>query len=516
MSELRITLKGPSDCATIPIVVEVLDDEMNRHWHGSINIGGTQSVTVPDPHPSDPPTRYAVLASLPSGQRAKAIVTVRGDVPVQDVAIEVAPTAIDSEKIKLQWAQVSRPSTFQRRSLQPNQLRSIWLRLWGRRAGGVWTVLPWPTQQATRDADLALVQYDLMLGGRSAYREYYIQIGGPTYRWRLMAVPPEDILVLVKGIELPPSDHESIPIDPIEVSLTTPAQHADVLLRYMRRGEMEEARQVSDVIIQQNLATRATASPLTSIIVGYFLLRTRDMKRLRQWLTRPAPAIRQTADVALIDAWYQLRARVPRPDRAREALITAVSRGMPVYTRGMRLLLDGLQIFDQPDETPDPELQAEVHSALRRVSRYAAALVWQAPTTTFYALDPDTPTPNSREIRRGLPDDPAGVIFLSDVSDDDLRWKGLMVDEAPLYATTESPMSFGADPTALDAPSGVMAALPSMAPTTERPTPEHLRRIALGEVMPTAVITAEYPTMTEAIPASPSLADTAERQVTTS
>jgi hypothetical protein len=85
-------------------------------------------------------------------------------------------------------------------------------------------------------------------------------------------------------------------------------------------------------------------------------------------------------DGAILEGWLALRMRdrEPRLDEARVALLEAERRGVPVYTAGVRRLVDGLLLLSgeaRRSGTPDDEVDA----ALVRVRR----LAWQ--------IDPEQP-----------------------------------------------------------------------------------------------------------------------------
>jgi hypothetical protein len=61
--------------------------------------------------------------------------------------------------------------------------------------------------------------------------------------------------------------------------------------------------------------------------------------------------------------------------QARMRLLQAVQRGTPIYSVGVRLLIDGLELFaDCADLRGEPD--DEVKRALRQIRRYAAAMDW--------------------------------------------------------------------------------------------------------------------------------------------
>ena len=60
-------------------------------------------------------------------------------------------------------------------------------------------------------------------------------------------------------------------------------------------------------------------------------------------------------------------------------------------TEGMRLLIDGLQLFADYAQA-NGQSDDSIHSALENVRRRAAAVDWNQRLTTFYGSRPDSPS----------------------------------------------------------------------------------------------------------------------------
>src|SRR5262249_844788 len=153
-------------------------------------------------------------------------------------------------------------------------------------------------------------------------------------------------------------------------------------------------------------------------------------------------------DGAVIDAWYRMR--LPKPDfvKARQRLVEAVARGLPIYTRGLRSLIGGLAAFAGEGKYRTRAASAAPETIPPSGRGHAE---WKAPTTTFIGRDPMTPG----MTQLGRPIAPEHVIFV-DPNDDDLQWK-----EA-------------------GAPQPALSQMPSFEATIE--TSETLRRLAKGEI----------------------------------
>ena len=78
---------------------------------------------------------------------------------------------------------------------------------------------------------------------------------------------------------------------------------------------------------------------------------------------------------------------------------------IPLYTRGLRLLWDGLSALEQhykENAKADRELN-EVRTAFDTVRPYAAAAIWQSPFTCFSGTHPDDPQLAGASTRSGKP-----------------------------------------------------------------------------------------------------------------
>lgn len=403
MPTLEITLKleRHSKLLGVPIAVEVIDSELETRWKGVIPLG--QSATTGELEGG----RYAVQASLPSGRRLSRVVKLG---PQQDEKVELEVVK-DSPHRGLEWAKLSRPKVLDDADGREASLRSVWLRLWACGPDGRWAVRPWPVQQAERAP--GLVQYKFRFSRHERFGQYYLQVGGPKMWWRLVSLPSDDIGVLIAGAGADGRDEAAGPVD---VTVNGRRHDADVLLAYLSRGEMEQAELISDRVVANGLFHTRRRNPMAAAIAGYFLLLKGAPQNVHEmWSSDLSRLMRWLPDDAVIDAWSLMRADRPDLPAAKRQLLKAAAQGVPVYTRGLRLLIDGLALFaDDPRHGG-----ADVAAALKRARRFGAAAAWESPTTTFVGEDPCSP--GKRKL--GKPADPHGVIFLADPDDEELNWK---------------------------------------------------------------------------------------------
>jgi repressor LexA len=180
----------------------------------------------------------------------------------------------------------------------------------------------------------------------------------------------------------------------------TDSAEAEALLGYLRTGAVEGAD-----VTAASLLKRKRRDPIAAAIGGYYLLRTARLDRLSDWgpnLSRWFPWL---ADGAVINGWQHIHAGRERrgdPDQhfdaARRELILATRRGVPVYTEGLQLLVDGLRLLRKDAEAEDAELDA----ALTFIEPFAMAADWSAATVTYGGADPAMPHPGRSY---GIPED---------------------------------------------------------------------------------------------------------------
>ncbi|OCK55066.1 hypothetical protein LMTR3_09880 [Bradyrhizobium sp. LMTR 3] len=368
-------------------------------WKGAIPIGQTRRESVA-------PGDYLVEATLPSGKTKAEQATVPGSGSVR-VTLDVAEA---SPSESLAWAQISRPEILESSDDARSSLQSVWLRLWRSDGNGVWNLVPWPVQQATRHQ--GIVQYGFSFLGQPG--QYYVQIGGVDVPWRLVAVPADNVRVIVTGrwIKRDGSDPDQ---RRIEVEVGTMDTNAEVLLGYLRGGQVDSAQEVSKSWQARKLLEQKTKNPTLAAVAGYFLLSLQHLDDVhRIWAHNLADWIEWLPDGAVIDAWYLIRGNNPDGfQTARDRLIEATARGLPVYTRGLRLLRDGLASFEDDERYVTPGVSA----ALKLVRRYCAAADWNSTTTAFVGLDPMTPA----KIKVGRPETPRHVVF-AEPDAADLAW----------------------------------------------------------------------------------------------
>ena len=205
---------------------------------------------------------------------------------------------------------------------------------------------------------------------------------------------------LVMFVAIPPGDTVRVNLfrdftaeGLINAVVDTQNPRAEAVLGFLRRGDFDFARTVgSGFADTAEELLRGKFSDLSAAVIGgYFLLTAGDIARLHDWTSTLDTRFPFLPDGAVIHAWHCLRKPTPDFALARSRFIEAAARGIPVYTRGLRLLHDGLKLinarsFEQHDVDDD-----QAKAALDFVKPYAAAADWTSGTTAFVGADPNKP-----------------------------------------------------------------------------------------------------------------------------
>jgi Restriction Enzyme Adenine Methylase Associated len=143
------------------------------------------------------------------------------------------------------------------------------------------------------------------------------------------------------------------------------------------------------------------------------------------------------SDGPVIRGWQLLRGATARPgETPRQRFLQAADRGLPIFSNGLRLLIDGLKVVDR-----DRHDDREVAAAITRMGDYAAVTDWSRTVLTFTGNDPDSPTPRPIPTARS---GGAGTVMLYSVTLDDLVARGLLRPGALLHAGPRPARQVGA------------------------------------------------------------------------
>jgi hypothetical protein len=155
----------------------------------------------------------------------------------------------------------------------------------------------------------------------------------------------------------------------VSVRISTVSDVADACGAYLARGDYYAAETMAPWTQQaEDLLFSKMTNPYAAAVGGYLLLRIGRYDAMRSWARNLADMFGFLADGCVIWAWQS----VAQGNQAagKDYLLKAAERGLPVYTEGLRLLLDGLL-----------RLGDEGREALEKVNRAAGRVLWTSPFT---------------------------------------------------------------------------------------------------------------------------------------
>lgn len=419
MSKLNIKFQPyAADSGSAQVPMEVIDHNLEQVWAQSQMLRDEAEVDVA-------PGTYLVRAHLPSGEIVSAQAQVGEN---ESKKIELIPKQ-HSPQETLGWAYylkgVSRtgqtartfaafdPASLFRAAATADSISTPKLDLYFHNAESGWHSLSsledahelelpgadFPVEvmvdRAIRYLD-PLTPVSLRLKTKRNLRkcpgQFWLQVGGDQPWSKFVALPSaRELRVLVTRDDDEPQQSD----DPLNVIVDSGNPQAEAILGYLSAGDFGSAKLVGGEVVESamHLLWDKLDDPTGAAIGGYLLLATGHLFKVN-WTNNLADWMKWLPDGAVVHAWHVLRQKGGDGKLARKWLIEAAERGVPLYTQGLRLLFDGLNIFDMRADSKDEEVKA----ALESIRPYAAAADWRAPVTTFFGHDPAKPEPLLRTV----------------------------------------------------------------------------------------------------------------------
>lgn len=403
MSTLRIQFGVyTADTGAAFVPMEVIDKNFEPVWKQPAALGLVTEIEVE-------PGNYLVRAHLPSGDIAAAQAEVG---PGSTTDVYLRPATV-SPRESLSWAyylkgisramQSSAVAPLDHAKAPPRILPDI--SFWLHKADSGWESFAYDPQQGGQNYSrienssydssvqvedpnaLVTIEINTNSGWRWNLGQFWIQVSGAGYPSKFVALPPSDHMRILVTVDNEVGQDE----DPLNVIVDGSNPQAEALMGFLRNRDFASARAIGEGVVEsaEKLLFNKQEDPASAAIGGYYLLSAGRLDRLHDWTNNLANWFPWLPDGALIHAWHLLRQKQQDVEQARARLIEAANRGVPLYTRGLRLLFDGLNIFSRRAD----DMDAEVRSALERISPYAGAADWSTPTTAFYGQTPGDPEP---------------------------------------------------------------------------------------------------------------------------
>jgi len=146
---------------------------------------------------------------------------------------------------------------------------------------------------------------------------------------------------------------------------------ADATLNYLRRGDFGAARTMEEwAENSQNLLYTKMEDPYAAAVGGYLLLKLQRFDLMRDWARNLADRFPFLPDGCVIWASQMIHQEPSKEADIKKYILAAVGRGLPVYTDGLRLLIEGLRLLGQAGEAHHQQLRAQL-----------GEVVWSSPVT---------------------------------------------------------------------------------------------------------------------------------------
>lgn len=226
---------------------------------------------------------------------------------------------------------------------------------------------------------------------------HFLQVEGSSIQPLFVSLPPgHQIQCLVKLAAGP----EKV-VHPLDITVATQNTTAETLLSLITAGRMDNAKTFfSQAEWAEELLYGKMLDPVSAAIGGYFLLKVGELEKMHDWPNNLAEWMPWLPDGAIIHAWQMIRSgneKMETIDKIRARLVAAAERGIPVYTEGLKLLYEGLNLLWYQFGRED----IKVENALRKIKRYMEFADMSQETVTFTGESPEQPGFNTSNLKQG-------------------------------------------------------------------------------------------------------------------
>jgi len=203
--------------------------------------------------------------------------------------------------------------------------------------------------------------------------------------WRLVSLPSGGNCRVL----LTPNDSADPRAQALKVIVTGFRPDAETLLEFLARDSMRAARSVANYQpLAVQLLEKKFDDPVAAVAGAYFLLRTQGWDAAPiWWFDNLADQFPWIPDGAIIRSVVMLRSGLSSEihiARARELLVEALNRGVPIFSEGSSLLQEAASVLGT---------QTDLHSVVGMVEKLIASQVWAGAAFSYYGKDPGAPSP---------------------------------------------------------------------------------------------------------------------------
>jgi len=380
MAHLSIKIARDSAGFGIPVPIEVVNMRLETVKRGAVAPSSDTFRT--ELSTGD----YMILATLPSGQ------TIQRKVHLTDRQEAVVHFSVSSPHEWLQWETLLgmvRPFSVTGAAVtagedQEECIVESYLRLWVK-GHETWLGEPLPIHDQKFDGRVGRLSFDT-----ASDKLQVLQVFGPRFvPSRFIALPPRERISVVYQ----PAERPSYYDGGVSVRVASHDPIVETMLRFLRYSDSQTQNSLAPVALEtaEQTLRNKFERPSEALAAGYYLLRIGGYEYLHDWLRNFSDRFKHLPDPPVLFAWQCLRQRTDTVEAAAFWFLEGARRGIPIYTEGMQLLFDGLELMATSEDAP-AKYREDARIELKRIRPYYEARRGQNIHTTFLGITPNEPS----------------------------------------------------------------------------------------------------------------------------
>lgn len=161
----------------------------------------------------------------------------------------------------------------------------------------------------------------------------------------------------------------------VRVESTEPA--ADTILNYLCRGDLDAAKAMTEWADKsEELLADKMMDPYAASVGAYLLLKIQRFDMLHSWTRNLADRFTFLPDGCVLWAAQLIQQDPTNEAEIKKYLLLAAERGLPVYTPGLRILMDSLRLVGDEGE-----------AAHRKLRTQLGQVIWDSPLTAYMSAE---------------------------------------------------------------------------------------------------------------------------------
>jgi hypothetical protein len=169
------------------------------------------------------------------------------------------------------------------------------------------------------------------------------------------------------------------------IRLQTSAPVADTILNYLAHGDITAASAMADWADEaEQLLMSKMSDPYAAAVGSYLLLKLHRFDSMRDWARNLADRFAYVPDGAVVWATQLCQQGAQHEREIRKYLLAAAEGPLPIYTIGLRMLLDGLRLLEEEGDEARKKLRARL-----------GQVIWESPLTARMTAPRGSRTPNN-------------------------------------------------------------------------------------------------------------------------